>query len=136
MELLLNLAWLLLAAPAFWLWRKTRTAPASRKFNAFQCLLALGCLLVMLFPVISATDDLQIMRNEMEESPSSKRSIGQSNDHKPSASKSQTQIALAVPASTFSSEGQAWHQGTATAILVPHIASISAAGRAPPFVLS
>ena len=63
MELLLNLAWLLLALPAYWLWRG-RTS--TRKFSSAQCLLALGCLLVVLFPVVSATDDLRVMRAEME----------------------------------------------------------------------
>ena len=78
MELLLNLLWLLLVMPAFWLWRYSRTAPERRAASPLHCLLALACLLVILFPVISATDDLHAMRAEMEESPSSKRSIGQS----------------------------------------------------------
>jgi len=72
MELLLNLFWLLLAMPAYWLWRYSRTAPQRRKFNALQCFLALGCLLVILFPVVSASDDLRAMRAEMEESSSKK----------------------------------------------------------------
>lgn len=75
MELLLNLAWLLLAIPAYRLWRNS--TPVSRRHGStsLQCLLALGCALVLLFPVISATDDLHAMRAEMEESPTSKRSI-------------------------------------------------------------
>ena len=73
MELLLNLAWLLLALPAFWLWRRSTAASVGRKFTALQCVLALGCMLVILFPVVSATDDLRAMRNETEESPISKR---------------------------------------------------------------
>lgn len=75
MELLLNLAWLLLALPAFWLWHNARNARAEHKFTSWQCLMALGSLLVLLFPVISATDDLLAMRTEMEESPISKRSV-------------------------------------------------------------
>ena len=73
MELLLNLAWLLLALPAVWLWARSRSGSTGRKFSALQCLLALGFLLVLLFPVISATDDLRAMRTEMEGSPGSKR---------------------------------------------------------------
>ena len=99
MELLLNLAWLLLALPAFGLWRASRTGDG-HKFTSLQCLLALGCMLVVLFPVVSATDDLRAMRAEMEESPGSNRSIGQSGGERPSASKSQAQPALAV--STYS----------------------------------
>jgi hypothetical protein len=75
MELLLNLAWLLLVLPAYWLWRGSRRTRAEHNFSSLQCLLALGCVLVMLFPVISATDDLLAMRTEMEESPISKRSV-------------------------------------------------------------
>jgi hypothetical protein len=72
MELLLNLAWLLLALPAYWLWRRN-----ARRVTSLQCLLALGCLLVLLFPVISASDDLHVMRAEMEDS-ISKRTVRQS----------------------------------------------------------
>lgn len=82
MELLLNLAWLLLAIPAYRLWRES--TPASRRDGrtSLQCLLALGCMLVLLFPVISATDDLHAMRAEMEESPVSKRSVLQASNPK------------------------------------------------------
>jgi len=38
---------------------------------------ALGCALVLLFPVISATDDMHAMRAEMEESSPGKRGICQ-----------------------------------------------------------
>lgn len=81
MELLLNLAWLLLALPAYWLWRGSRS-DNGRTFTSLQCLLALGCVLVMLFPVVSATDDLRAMRTEMEESPASKRSFRQAASEK------------------------------------------------------
>jgi len=84
MELLLNLAWLLLALPAWWLWRMSGRARAGRNFSAVQCLLVLGCVLVILFPVISATDDLCAMRAEIEESPASKRGIRPAGNDKPS----------------------------------------------------
>lgn len=84
MELLLNLAWLLLALPACWLWRRSRSAHADHKFTSLQCVLALACLLVMLFPVISATDDLVAMRTEMEESPLGKRSVRQASSDRSS----------------------------------------------------
>lgn len=75
MELLLNLAWLLMALPAYWLWRRDAAARAARRVSPWQCLLALGCILVLLFPVISASDDLHAMRSEMEESATTKRSV-------------------------------------------------------------
>ncbi|MGA8273308.1 MAG: hypothetical protein WB919_17230 [Candidatus Sulfotelmatobacter sp.] len=75
MELLLNLAWMLLLLPACWLWRRGAGARMERRVTALQCLLALGCVVVLLFPVISATDDLHAMRAEMEESAASKRTV-------------------------------------------------------------
>ena len=67
MELLLNLLWLLLAVPAFWLWRLAKNSPGTSKGCSY-CWLTLACILILLFPVVSATDDLQAMRPEMEES--------------------------------------------------------------------
>jgi hypothetical protein len=75
LELLLNLAWVLLLLPACWLWRRGAEARMERRVTALQCLLALGCVVVLLFPVISATDDLHAMRTEMEESAASKRTV-------------------------------------------------------------
>jgi hypothetical protein len=66
MELLLNLIWLLLALPAFWLWHIAEDRPGPSK-QSRCCWLTLACILILLFPVVSATDDLQAMRPEMEE---------------------------------------------------------------------
>ncbi|MGA7575355.1 MAG: hypothetical protein WCA97_15320 [Terriglobales bacterium] len=72
MELFLNLCWLSLLLPAWLLWRrrhgsgKAVTSTGKRAPLVFLC--ALGCALILLFPVISATDDLHAMRPEMEES--------------------------------------------------------------------
>jgi hypothetical protein len=85
MELLLNLAWILLALPAYWLWRRDAGARLARRVTSLQCLLALGCVLVLLFPVISASDDLHAMRAEMEESSTSKRAVRQAGSDKNSA---------------------------------------------------
>jgi hypothetical protein len=85
MELLLNLAWILLALPAYWLWRRDAEARPGRGVSSLQCLLALGCVLVLLFPVISASDDLHAMRAEMEDSSVSKRAVRQAGSEKNSA---------------------------------------------------
>lgn len=132
MELLLNLAWLLLALPAFWLWRDARTTPATRRFTALQCLLALGCLLVMLFPVVSATDDLRAMRAEMEESPTGKRSIGTSSDENASASRSQIQPASAVLSHTTVLREQGWYFVAETLLSTPASPALFRAVRGPP----
>jgi hypothetical protein len=85
MELLLNLAWMLLALPAYWLWRSDAGMRAARWVSSLQCLLALGCALVLLFPVISASDDLHAMRAEMEDSSISKRAVRQAGSDRNSA---------------------------------------------------
>jgi hypothetical protein len=107
MELLLNLAWLLLALPACWLWYGREHAPA-RRFSPFQLLLALGCMLVVLFPVISATDDLCAMRAELEESPAGKHSIRQSSHERLSACKWQTQPAVLSNSRSTPLKDYAW----------------------------
>jgi hypothetical protein len=132
MELLLNLAWLLLALPAFLLWRGCRSASAGRRLTAVQCLLALGCMLVILFPVVSATDDLRVMRAEMEESTVSKRSIGQSSGERLSPSKSQAQPALATSAYSPVLLEQGWHVVIAVLISSPESPASVRSGRAPP----
>ena len=134
MELLLNLTWLLLALPAYLLWRNCRSTRA-RRFTAVQCLLALGCMLVILFPVISATDDLRAMRAEMEESPISKRSIGQSNGERFSASKSQAQPALAITTHSPVLFEQGWHVVVSVLITTPASPAFVRSGRSPPQIL-
>ena len=100
MELLLNLVWLLMALPAYWLWRRGAEARAARRITALQFLLALGCVLVLLFPVISATDDLHAMRAEMEESANSKRAVRQAGGERSSAWVNRLQGPPALVAST------------------------------------
>jgi hypothetical protein len=85
MELLLNLAWLLLALPAYWLWRRGVGTRPPRRVSSLQCLLALACALVLLFPVISASDDLHAMRAEMEDSSINKRTVRQAASDKNSS---------------------------------------------------
>lgn len=66
MELFLNLCWLSLSLPAYLLWRQRASSDRPAAPLIFLC--ALGCALILLFPVISATDDLHVVRPEMEES--------------------------------------------------------------------
>jgi hypothetical protein len=70
MELLLNLFWLTLAVPAVWMWRHESACDQRRRFHRIRLFLLLGCVLMLLFPVVSATDDLHAMRQVMEEAPS------------------------------------------------------------------
>jgi hypothetical protein len=134
MELLLNLAWLLLAVPAYWLWRGSGSISAKYKFTRWQCLLALACLLVILFPVISATDDLMAMRTEMEESPISKRSIRQASHDKVSVWNTGLQAppALLRTASTFALGAEHRDLPLSPTLRLLAIPSALPAGRAPP----
>jgi len=79
MELLLNLLWLMLALPAVLVWRRqsasSRSAWSPCPSRSF---VLLGCVLALLFPIVSATDDLHPMRAEIEESGPSKRLVKQS----------------------------------------------------------
>src|SRR5580658_5081040 len=63
MELVLNLAWVLMSALMFCLWLRfaARTGVDRRTQLA-----ALAVLLLILFPVISVTDDLQAVQNPAE----------------------------------------------------------------------
>jgi hypothetical protein len=134
MELLLNLAWLLLVLPAYGLWRRSRTATRGRKFTSLQCLLALGCLLVILFPVVSATDDLCAMRSEMEESPASKRTVRQASNDKAPAWKWQSPPALAgTTKSLIVNDNDEGRQPLLPLpVSLPAAPAIQRAGRAPP----
>ena len=67
MELTLNLFWLLLTVPALFLWRRQGLG-RRQDHRSYLVLPALGCLLILLFPVISTSDDLRAMRAEAEDS--------------------------------------------------------------------
>lgn len=96
MELLLNILWLSLTLPAVWIWRqKPAHATSPQRFGRWRPFLLLGCALVLLFPVVSATDDLHAMRPEMEESNASKRLLKQASGAKTSGWTHPTGSALA-----------------------------------------
>jgi len=67
LELLLNLLWVLLLLPAYWIWRQSQCASRSPRVHSRHSLLLVGCVVLLLFPIISASDDLQAMRPEVEE---------------------------------------------------------------------
>jgi hypothetical protein len=134
MELLLNLAWLLLVLPAYWLWRRCAAVRATRKVCALHCLLSLGCAVVLLFPVISATDDLHAMRAEMEESATSKRAVRQAATDKSSTWVNRLQGPLALAASVVRLPGP---EAGLLEVSVTRLALLARpcnlhAGRAPP----
>jgi len=137
MELLLNLAWLFLALPAYWVWRRGVESRLARRVSALQCLLALACVLILLFPVISATDDLHVMRIEMEDSAASKRAVRQAGSDKISIWVNRLQGFPATLAETN------WHpvlqvglfEGTVADVSLLSRTHVATAGRAPPLPL-
>jgi hypothetical protein len=129
MELLLNLAWLLLALPAYWLWCARRSTQKS----SMQCVLSLACLLVVLFPVISATDDLQAMRTEMEESSTSKRTARQAASPDKSPLLGWDGLVAVVASSTNPfTETKECFVSTAAPVVVAATPDARLLGRAPP----
>jgi hypothetical protein len=68
MELLLNLVWLSLALLAFTALVRGRKASAGHARASYRtALLALACVLVLLFPVVSASDDLHPTQAVLED---------------------------------------------------------------------
>jgi hypothetical protein len=63
MELILNFAWLVLAVLMFWLWMRPALPSSARQRTQ---VIALLMLIVILFPVISVTDDLWAAQNPAE----------------------------------------------------------------------
>jgi hypothetical protein len=70
MEVLLNTIWLLVAIGAFLFWRPEIDTwrPTPRDHKTSFGIAALACALVLLFPVISLTDDLHAEQITMEDS--------------------------------------------------------------------
>jgi hypothetical protein len=140
MELLLNLAWLLLALPAYWVWQKQADARLRRvrpnRVSSAQCSLALGCVLLLLFPVVSASDDLHAMRAEMEES-TSKRAVRAASSDKTSAWTNRVQAPPAALASAYALFApDSTLLGVSDCSVRPLTrSSLAHAGRAPPFSL-
>src|ERR1700674_707751 len=131
MELFLNLCWLSLLLPCYLLWRQ-RTSSDRPAAPPLVFLCALGCALILLFPVISVTDDLHVVRPEMEESERGIRRAGNC-AWTPHALAHSSQPIL----SSFASLTSEFEQiGTVLPFAPPSLRSFSAAasaGRAPPF---
>ncbi len=141
MELFLNLCWLSLLAPGYVLWRQRTSStgsngpakgPAARPF-VFLCVL--GCVFVLLFPVISASDDLHAMRAEMEESSPCKRSVCEAAVERVSVWHNpwQTLPAVVCAAASLGLISEGWHELFTVPLSVPVAPSILRASRAPPY---
>ena len=83
METSLNLAWVLLAALMFCLWPRfaPRIGPDRRMKDRRLQFVALAVLLLILFPVISVTDDLQATQNPAETDSTARKDHIAANPH-------------------------------------------------------
>jgi hypothetical protein len=135
MELLLNLVWLALALPAIWMLRHQSACPTDGcRLHRIRPFLLLSCVLVLLFPVISATDDLHAMRQEIEESSSSKRVVKQAVADKSAATLNIVPVLPAwISPVPFDLTYEVCGQVSAISVVLPHQAQTSeCASRAPP----
>jgi len=139
MELLLNLLWLTLVLPAAWMWRyQSVYAKDCAHFNRNRPLVLFACVLMLLFPVVSATDDLHAMRQEMEESSPSKRMVKQAVADKSPVwlSNAGALPALVFPVS-FERDDRVCGQVLTAGIGLPEQRTFSqSSSRAPPLFLS
>ncbi|MGD0213020.1 MAG: hypothetical protein ABSB87_07295 [Terriglobales bacterium] len=137
MELFLNLCWLSLLLPAYLLWRRrssrtNRSTPAAHPL-VFLCVL--GCAIVLLFPVISASDDLHAMRAEMEESSTSKRGVCQAAGERASVwnGRCENLPAVVATSASFGLAHERWQEILTLRLALPTAPSILRASRAPPY---
>ena len=135
MELLLNILWLMLALPAVLVWRR-ESASAQGAGKRCRSFVLLGCLLALLFPVVSATDDLHPVSAELEESGPLKRIVKQSSGVKTAAwsydSGGAARLAHVV---SFRQENQAFGVISEDPPVLPQQSPVTTIdGRAPPDV--
>lgn len=132
MELFLNTLWLALALLGFGLCvRQRRLALKIGRREITRSLLALGCALVLFFPIISLTDDLHFTPQMMEES-ASRKQIRDGANAKAASSHHAPPFTLA--AAPLLGEAHAMPAQLAPALcLLPATGQVaSAPGRAPP----
>jgi hypothetical protein len=134
MELLLNLLWLSLALPAFWIWG-TCSVPVRDSLARIRSLIFLGCALVLLFPVVSATDDLRALQPDTEEVSASKHAVKRSLGTKsPTQPRDGTSPAHAVVLTFFRPGYESWGLTYPGRIRFPETLSLgTSACRAPPY---
>jgi hypothetical protein len=105
MELFLNTVWLLLALATLAFWACQR--PAQRNERSLgQGLIVLGCVLTLLFPVISMTDDLHAQQVAMEDASATTKKLVKAGERaKALLNERQLPAVLLLP----SPENALWH---------------------------
>jgi hypothetical protein len=133
MELLLNALWLLFSAGALLTWLYLgRTARTNRSLCYGSVIL--GCALVLLFPVISMTDDLYAQQLTVEDASATSKKLLKIAD------RSKAPVNVHHPLSgvlLFSSDDPSWQAigllRCPSQTVVSSLAPVHSSGRAPPF---
>jgi hypothetical protein len=126
MEVFLNLAWSLLAAIMFFLW--LIFAPRTGRNWRVQ-FIALAVLLLILFPVISVTDDLLVVQNPAEADTSLRR------DHADRSPHSSFPAVATFPVPAFAALSMGRPKFTTGGLFIPincHLALNAVQSRPPP----
>jgi len=134
MELLLNVFWLALALPAILIWRRVPLSAHGRQISLLRSILILGFLLLLLFPVISATDDLHALRPDIEES-NPRRVAQQSTGHLAGAFSAAGPFVAQIPVSlpSFGPDQLLGRVSTSPAPPVQRMCVHERTSRPPPF---
>ncbi len=136
-ENFLNLLWLLIALASFvWWWARWSTPEPEKRGNRSRVsFLALSCVLFLLFPVISLSDDLQEIAAVVEYSGSSPRVFQDSKGALPGSypAKKSAAFVFVDLAPLLSPPAALWHQAIPADPLSRHLAPRRPVqGRAPP----
>ena len=99
-------------------------------------LVVLSCVLILLFPIVSATDDLQAMQPVMEESSSAGRFRPATNDKSASNSDTPGTCLNLASFSSLTLPVETWFLVTLSPVPVPNPVELAKEyGRAPPILL-
>jgi hypothetical protein len=140
MELVLNVAWFIIAAASYSLlvWHfASRDKERARDPSWWHLVVALSCVLAILFPVISLTDDLHELQATLEESSSSCRVTKECGaNHRLTLVRTSLQLFCVV--SSLRADVSLVDFGNAVsqrAIRLSLVLQLTTLGRAPPFFL-
>jgi len=142
MELTLNLVWLCVAVAAILAQIVTLCASGAslrRPASYVRKLIAMGCALVILFFVISMTDDLHNQQVLVEDRKSSRNAVVTANAANPTSLRPvSTQFLLFFPPLTVSTIPPAVRRGIENTEFLPiaDVADENLCGRAPPLSVS
>lgn len=133
MELLLNLVWLMLAVPAILLcWRAPRSARGWRKYKHLYIAVLAVCVWALLFPVVSASDDLSAIRIEFEESGAARTILKSLGSHASQAHHHSSFVAVVSTSSRGFQNGICGDVSEFAPGLPAYISARAVSGRSPP----